>query len=141
MLGKTSLTARRALAVGAATVAVFVGAQAAPAAANTNACAKNTDGCAWFTSDKNSKHKGDTFTICDYKPDNLSVTVYYGRPNAGTRRHVTNWRGKGCRDFTRNGPERRSVDWQVCLTRYGRPGGKKMQHVPGSCSIEKYDVY
>jgi hypothetical protein len=81
---------------------------------------------------------GDTLFVCDYKADGRSVAVvarYRGRRRWHTTA-VNYWGTKafnGCRTQDRNFRENRSVQFRVCLARFAKPGGRRIDILASTC--------
>jgi hypothetical protein len=126
-----------ALLAGAVTALALV--WASSASADGRQCAKGWAGCGYFIS------KGDLFKVCDSKPDKLSVTLRW-RTRKSTRNHtVTNYTGTqtngGCKTVVRNHTEGTRVAYHVCLSKFGRPGGPKMDIIESTCSENSVDNF
>lgn len=81
---------------------------------------------------------GDTLFVCDYSADGRSVAVrgrYRGR-RAWHIVGVNNLGSKafnGCRTQDRDFRENRSVQFQVCLARFAKRGGRPIQILGSTC--------
>ncbi len=109
------------------------------ASADSRACTwDGSSGCASFRS------RGEHFFVCDYQADGHSVTVRYAYRNSSgdyVHRTATNYWGAGtCRDVNRSIKEGRKVAWHVCESKYGRPGGKKMDVLDSTCGPRYHNV-
>jgi hypothetical protein len=82
--------------------------------------------------------QGDELFACDFKADRRSVAVMV-RYRGQRRWHTTavNYWGtkafNGCRTQDRNFGENRSVQFQVCLARFAKPGGRRIQILGSTC--------
>jgi hypothetical protein len=110
-----------------------------PVSADSSACTwDGHSGCALF------KSRGEHFYVCDRHADGRSVTVAYAYKNTNgnvVHRTATNYWGSGtCRDVNRSIREGAKVAWTVCLSKYGRPGGTKMDVLESTCGPRYHDV-
>lgn len=105
-----------------------------PAFADNRLCTSDqASGCASFERSQNR------FFVCDYRKDGHSVTVRYTSVIGGRfrLRYATNYWGaasfNGCRTLDRPALAGEEFSWMVCLTDYGRPGGRKMRIIDSTC--------
>ena len=82
--------------------------------------------------------RGDKVFACDYREDGRAVAVrarYRGR--GGWRTVAVNYWGtkafNGCRTADRNFRDARSVQFQVCLALFAKPGGRPIQILGSTC--------
>lgn len=105
------------------------------ALADSRKCTPGGLGCASF------KHRGNTFDVCDYGFDGLSVAVQRGNRKIIAVNYWGSLKYNGCRRWHVRGRNGTTFKYRVCLARNARPGGKPIELLPFYCSKFKADIF